>query len=256
MHEAAKRPRIMTAHRPLSAAAPPGATAGAEAGARRENIFRCAVMGVDILLVLVHKERMAKAFETLHLASQPHGVGARLLRRLGGAVRNVIAGGLTLAGAPRRPVASQPGIGHTVVRNAHACPVPGRASRARRPRTAAPARPPQPARPVWLARLLGRRPRPAPVSASLFPGNRDTPFTPETVPGLGPELCAVLNTPLEDCDPEIVRILLASLAQTIARSMPSEAGQAWRTLSSTLSKNERVHPLGSTRKIVSSWKTS
>jgi len=75
----------------------------------------------------------------------------------------------------------------------------------------------------WLARLLPRR-RLQPADAALLLADSDAPFTPETVPGLRPEICAILNTPLEDCDPEILRLLLAALAQSIADAMPPEAG--------------------------------
>ena len=166
---------------------------------------------------------MVKTLRTSHPASQsPQGIGARLVRRLGGAVRNALAGGLALAGALRRPSASQSGFGLPEARNAHARPAPERARTPCRARTAPPIPPSQPASAGQGAPCHGRRP-PELSSRPLFPAG-DVPFTPETVPGLGPELCAVLNTPLQDLDPKILRILLASLAQTIAPSMPPAAG--------------------------------
>ena len=50
------------------------------------------------------------------------------------------------------------------------------------------------------------------------------PFTPEAYPGLGPEVCAVLNTPVEECDPELLRLVLAVFVRHIADSMPPELG--------------------------------
>ena len=159
---------------------------------------------------------MANALEIPQLASRSRqGVGARLLRRLGGAVRNAIAGSLALAGAVRRPAASQPGLGHTVARNAEARPALGGPAAARAQRAAAVA----PSNPA----PAGRR-RPTQARTTFFPEDPNVPITPETVPGLGPEICAVLNTPLGECDPEVLRILLASLAIAIGHSMPAESG--------------------------------
>ena len=134
-------------------------------------------------------------------------------------MRNVIAGGLTLTGALRRQAASQPAIGRTVARKADVCPATAPQSRAHPPHESAPTAPARFAQPGQSHNRS--RARPAPVTRTLF-SHGNAPFSPETVPGLGPEICAVLNTPLEECDPEIVRILLASLAQTIAQSAPSE----------------------------------
>jgi hypothetical protein len=54
----------------------------------------------------------------------------------------------------------------------------------------------------------------------------DAQFTPEACPGLSPEFCTFLNTPLEDCDPDMLRVLLAALADTLAELMPPEANIA------------------------------
>ena len=168
---------------------------------------------------------MAPALQTPHFASpSPQGVGARLVRRLGGAVRKTIAGGVTLAGALRRPAASQPRIGHPVVRNADVCPACAPEPRARRPHAAPPA-PSQPRRPVWLTRLLHRRCRqPAPSGYGQFAADNNAPFTLEEFPGLLPEACAFFNTPLEDLDPEILPRLLGVFAEKIVHLIPPELG--------------------------------
>jgi len=170
---------------------------------------------------------MAHVVATHNPSSQPCGVGARLLRRLGGTVCNAVAGGLSLAGVLRRPAAPQSGLGHPVGRNTAACPVPGKPPRPRRPYTAPlapPAQQSRPARPGWLARILGRSPaRPVPASQTPFLDDPDAPFTPETYPGLSQEFCAILNTPLEELDPEILRRLVAAFAATVARAMPPNA---------------------------------
>src|SRR5487761_2421286 len=163
---------------------------------------------------------------TLHpagLSSQPHqGAGARILRRFGRAVRSVIAGGITLAGGLRRPAAPQPGRNPPAPRDLAPPPSP---SRPRRPRAAAPVPPPRPARFGWLARWFGRnRPRPASLARPPFPDSDDTPFTPEAYPGLSAEACAIFNTPVEKCDSDILRLVLAALALHIADAMPPELG--------------------------------
>jgi hypothetical protein len=53
-----------------------------------------------------------------------------------------------------------------------------------------------------------------------------TPFTPEAFPGLDPAFCKFLNTPLEKCDPEMLRLLLAALAPLIAAALPPGSGMA------------------------------
>ena len=113
-------------------------------------------------------------------------------------------------------------------------PRPG--GRARRPgRAPPPVPPPRPARPGWLARWFGRnRRQPALLGRPPFPDSDDAPFTPQAYPGLSPEACAILNTPVEDCDPEILRLLLAVLARHIADSMRPELGLDAETLFSTL----------------------
>jgi hypothetical protein len=176
---------------------------------------------------------MATALDFPGLSSQPRQrVGARLLRRIGGAVRNAIADSLPLAGATRRLEASQSTIGHAVDRKADACPV---SPHARAPRRSGAASPVRPSRRGWLARLLHRRRPAAPFSRAQFFENLDAPFTPEEFPGLSPEACAFFSTPLEDLDPEILARLLDALASKLADLMPHEAGMTEATaLLSTL----------------------
>ena len=119
-------------------------------------------------------------------------------------------------------------------------PVPRR-PRAPRVPTAAP--PPPPARSRWLARWFGRarpepraaaqpnlqpnaqpNPQPVPACRPHATVRDDLPFTPETCPGLPPEMCAFLNTPAGQCDPDILRVVLESLARHIADCMPPELG--------------------------------
>ena len=168
-----------------------------------------------------------------HFATRPRqGVGAHLLGRLGGAVRNAIAGSLSLAGVLRRPAAPQPGIGHTVVRNACARPVPGEPRASRRQHAESDV---LPARPGWLVQLLHRR-RSAPATQQHGPHDTDAPFTQEEFPGLSPEACAFFSTPLEDLDPTILPHALRAFAEKIAELMPPEAdmGDAQELFSSLL----------------------
>ena len=71
-------------------------------------------------------------------------------------------------------------------------------------------------------------------AAAALPNSDDAPFTPEACPGLSPDACALLNTPVEDCDPEILRVLLAVLARHIADTMSAELGMDAEALFSTL----------------------
>ena len=171
----------------------------------------------------------------------------RVVRRLGVTVRGAIADGMTLAGSLRRSAASAP--------QPHSCRIPepaGAARPASAARAAASARRvtccATPADPVRLARALVR-PRPARARAAAQPDPQpnpqpnpqpdpqpvpacrphatvsgDLPFTPETCPGLPPEMCAFLNTPAGQCDPDILRVVLELLARHIADCMPPELG--------------------------------
>ena len=82
-----------------------------------------------------------------------------------------------------------------------------------------------PARSGWIARwfgLSGRRS--APSRRLSFPDDGSPDFTPEKYPGLSAEACAILNTPVEECPPEVLRILLTALANDIADQLPPELG--------------------------------
>lgn len=149
-------------------------------------------------------------------SSQTHqGIGARFFRRLGGAVRGAIAG-IARAATRRRPATTPPRP--QAARNIE---TPAATRQARPPRRPSAAKPAQPG---WIARRLGlgrqrsRRPR--------LPSLGNAPFTPETCPGLTLQDCAFLNTPVEDCDPEVLRPLLSALAQHIAAALPPELGMS------------------------------
>ncbi len=148
--------------------------------------------------------------------------GVRILRRFGGAVRSVIAIGVALTGRRLRSAAPRPD--RAAVASA---PVPaertspGHMPGARRRRVAVPALDPAPARCGRLAHWLGRR---QPARRPPLPTRDDTPFTPEGYPGLSPEACALLNTPVGQLDPEALRAVVAAFAMHIADSLPPELG--------------------------------
>ena len=179
---------------------------------------------------------MPTALHIAGLPSQPHhGVGARLVRRLGGAVRSVIVRGITLAGTLRRPAAPQtsPAAAQhpdprtpTRLRAPHRPPTP---STSPAPRERSPAKRAgegaAPLLPPWLVRLLAdRRRHPAPVRRPAFLNQGDAPFTLEAFPQLSPKACAVLNTPLKDCDPKTLELLVSTFTQYINQVMSPEAG--------------------------------
>ena len=168
------------------------------------------------------------------LSSQnPQGGGARLVRRFGSAVRGVIAGGIAIAGRLRRSAAPEPRRNPPAPRDPAASPAPRRPRVPPRPRAAAAVAPPR--RPGWLARWFGprRRQQAAPDRAPP-PDRDDAPFTPQAYPGLSPKACALFNTPVEDCDPAILRLLLAVLARHIADRMGPVLGQDAETLFAAL----------------------
>ena len=161
---------------------------------------------------------MAIALHTPGRASQSHqGIGARLVRRLGGAVRSAI----TLAGALRRPAAAQTSRDHAAAQHPEA-PAPSRVPVPQWSHAALPAPLPLP---PWLAPLLARRHRrSASVSRPAFLKQGDVHFTPETFPQLTPKACAVLNTPLKDCDPKTLELVVSTFTQYITQVMAPEAG--------------------------------
>ena len=184
---------------------------------------------------------MPIALHTAGLPSQSHhGVGARLVRRLGGAVRSAIVSGISLAGGLRRPAVSKTSPDHAPAQRA-GTPVP---TQARAPRRQSAALPALLLLPRWLARLLTRRHfQFASVSRRACLNQGDAPFTPEAYPQLSPKACAVLNTPLKDCDPETVDLVISAFAQYIRDLMSPEPGMTdleatlpnlWQRLSTAL----------------------
>jgi len=164
-------------------------------------------------------------------------VGTRLVRRLGGAVRSAIGSAINLARAVRRPAVSR----HHAAAQA---PAPSRV-RVPRPRHAPSTSPAlrawaakqtkaptkqaaEGAAPLplpWLAHLLARRQhRLAATSRPAWPNQGDIHFTPQAFPQLSAKACAVLNTPLKDCDPKTLRLLVSTFTQHINQVMSPEAG--------------------------------
>jgi hypothetical protein len=165
---------------------------------------------------------MPTALHIAGLSSQSHpGVGARLVRRLGGAVRSVIVRGITLAGTLRRPAVPQTRRRHPAAQDPPA-PAPTRLRAPNRPRAALPA--PLLPSPL-LAHLLAarRQHRPAAAGRPAFLNQGDKPFTPEAFPQLSPKACAVLNTPLKDCDPRTLELLVSTFTQYVIEVMSPEA---------------------------------
>ena len=157
---------------------------------------------------------MPTALHIAGLPSQsPQGVGARLVR-LGGAVRSVIVRGI--ARALRRPAVPQTGRHHPEAQDPQApAPRPARVPRQPRPALPVPSLPPP-----LLAHLLAARRHRRP--ACLNRG--DKPFAPEAFPQLSPKACAVLNTPLKDCDPKTLELVFSTFASHINQLMSPEAG--------------------------------
>jgi hypothetical protein len=163
---------------------------------------------------------------TLHIAGLPsqslQGVGARLVRRLGGAVWRVIVRAITLAGTLRRPAVPQTARHHPEAQDPQApARRPVRVPRRPRPALPAPLVPP----PV-LAHLLAarRHHRPVATSRPACLNQGDKPFTPEARPQLSPQASAVLNTPLKDRDPKTLELVFSTFSSPINRLMSPEAG--------------------------------
>jgi hypothetical protein len=180
---------------------------------------------------------MPIALHTAGLASQSRqGVGARLVRRLGGAVRSAIVRGITLAGSLRRPAASQTSQHRTAAQQSQA-PAPSRLPLPRPPRAPSTSTSPAPRAkragegvaplpPPWLAHLLAARRHRRPAATSRPAGCKqgDIHFTPQAFPQLNAKACAVLNTPLKDCDPKTLKLLFSAFTQHINQVMSPEAG--------------------------------
>jgi hypothetical protein len=151
---------------------------------------------------------MFTASPTVALTSQPRkGIGARVAggcSRFGAALRSVVAGGL------RR---SRSGPDSRTTRDADQPPVAKQARAPRRPRRA---------RTGVLTRLFGHLPMAAvPEQYRAVP---DFDSSEAACPGLSPEARAFFNTPLEECDPELLGIVLEALAEIIAGSMTPQEG--------------------------------
>ena len=179
---------------------------------------------------------MPVALTTAGLPSQPRqGVGARLVRRLGGAVRSVIGTGINLAATLRRPVAAQALTPCRVHRprpqhapstspalRERACPGLDPGSPAKRAGEGA-----APPLPRVLTRLVARRHHhPAAATRPACRNRHDIHFTPQAFPQLSPKACAVLNTPLKDCDPKTLKLLVSAFTQHVNQVLSPEAGMA------------------------------
>ena len=163
---------------------------------------------------------MSIALHTTGLSSQSlDGIGARLVRRLGGAARSAVVSGIIFARTLRRLAVSQTSPDQAAAQDPEA-PAPRRVSIPRRPRTALPV---PSLLPRWLAPLLTRRRQSRSASRPAFLNQGDAPFTPEAFPQLSPKACSVLNTPLEECDPKTLELLFSVLAQHISDLMSPEA---------------------------------
>jgi len=200
---------------------------------------------------------MPTALHTAGLPSQPHqGVGARLVGRLGGAVRSAIVGGIALAGALWRPTISQTSRDHPTAQDPQA-PAPRRAPV---PHPPCPALPAPLSLPPLLAHLLARRHhRSTHVSRPACLSQGDAPFTPEAFPQLSPKACAVLNTPVKDCDPRTLDLVVSTFAQYINQVMSPEAATTdpqavlpnlWHRISTALADTRADTPLPATPEAV------
>ena len=124
--------------------------------------------------------------------------------RLGAALRSVVAG------RPHRPPS---GPESSTAPDADSLPVARPASAPRQPGRA---------RKGGLARLFRRRPMAAVPEQYREPP--DLQFTAEAFPALSPEARAFFNTPLEDCDPAMLGVVLGALAELITGSMTPREG--------------------------------
>ena len=161
---------------------------------------------------------MDTALHTAGLTSQIHqGTGVRLVHRFGRSLRGLIARSIGITAGRRRNPAP-----HTRT-TPEPCDkaAPKRPRTARRPRTASPMTSLQPARTGWFARWFGRRRTPpAPQSRPQPRRDEEVRFTPERFPGIRPEVCQILNTPVGECDPQLLRLVLFVLANHIAKNRP------------------------------------
>ena len=163
---------------------------------------------LDAQLFLLYVRHVFPTPPAAGLAYQPRkGLGARVaggLSRLGAALRSVVAG------RPRRPQSGPDS------RPAPDADTPPAARPARTPRQ------PGRARKGGLARLFRRRSMAAVPEQYREPP--DLQFTAEAFPALSPEARAFFNTPLEDCDPAMLGVVLGALAELITGSMTPREG--------------------------------
>ena len=181
---------------------------------------------------------MANALLPTEPTQTHRGGGARFFRRLGGAVRGAIAGGIEIVSGHRRPAAAKPSRTPRKPRDPAA---PSRPRRPHQPRTTAPDQPAK--RRGWFARWFGPSQRQAEQAAPVQADaptrqprparKKDKLFSPETHPGLTQEDCDFLNTPLGQCDPEKLRVLADALSQQIAAVMGPGLGMDADALFST-----------------------
>ena len=169
---------------------------------------------------------MFTAPPTAALTSQPRkGFGARVaggISRLGAALRSVVAGG------PRRPQSGPESRPAPDADSPHADSPPAASPPAASPPAARPARAPRRpsrARKGRLARLFGRRRAMAAVPEQ-YRESADFDFSREAFPELSPEARAFFNTPLEECDPAMLSVVVEALAELIAGAMAAARGHA------------------------------
>lgn len=158
------------------------------------------------------------------LASQNHqGGGVRFFGRFGGVVRGVIASSIALTARLHRATTTRHNRNPPTPQTPPSPPSSRRQAAPRRPRTTTPVPSAEPARSGWLARWFGRgRHQPA---ASDRPAFGDTPVTQEAFPELPPEIRAFLDTPITECNPDAVLVLLALFAERMAPYLPPERGE-------------------------------
>ena len=159
-------------------------------------------------LFLLYVRQVFPAPPAAGLAYQPRkGIGARVaggFSRFGAALRSVVAG---------RSRRSPSGPESSTVPDADSPPAARPASAPRQPGRA---------RKGGLARLFRRRSMAA--VPEQFREPPDLQFTAEAFPALSPEARAFFNTPLEDCDPAMLGVVLGALAELITGSMTPREG--------------------------------
>jgi len=161
-------------------------------------------------------------------------------------VRGVIVRGIALACTLRRPAVPKTGLHRTAAQDPQA-PAPSRVLLPRPPTT--PSTSTSPAPRAWAAKQTkapakrageGAAPLPLPSLAPLLAARRrhrsaetsrpaclnqrEIHFTPQAFPQLSVKACAILNTPLKDCDPKTLKLLVSAFTQHINQVMSPEAG--------------------------------